>query len=927
MGNHFWKHPLQAEQCGNIVTKLKINLSSPKLNKVFILVRDTLICSEQPQLRTECEITWVKLEIVGSQPLYLAAFYKPCEDDQDSLDMLKNSLDKLNGKKGTIMVVGDFNLPKFTWTDCEPSIRPDCSCGPVYDSFVEILDDFNLVQTVTQPTRNDNVLDLILTSNPTLVSKIECLPGLSDHDIVSAEVALKPTQAKQKRRTIHLYNKADWTTFQSKLKAYQTKFLSEHHGRSVEQLWSDITDTLDQLTDQCIPKKVIKGKPSLPWISREIKQQITKRNRFYKAYRKTGNSQLREKYVSLRHAIKKSIKDRHEAYLEGLLGMDRQENQATGQTDSKKLFQYLKNSRTDQQGIPPLKQNDNLHIETKDKADILNQQFQSVFTPLAPLSLKQLSLMKVQDLVDDKVISPHAVPEDQRNSTPIMPSIKISDMSEAGIVNLLKNLKPKKAAGPDRIKPVVLQELREELAPILQVLFERSLQSGAVPLIWNSANVSPIFKKGEKSTAANYRPISLTCILCKVMEHIIASNVVKHLDSNGLMYDLQHGFRERRSCETQLISLIEDLARKTSQKKQTDLILLDFSKAFDKVNHSKLHSYGIRKETLSWIQAFLSNRQQKVVIEGEESDSVPVTSGVPQGSVLGPILFLAYINDLPQDVVSQVRLFADDTAIYLTLENKDDSDKLQVDLDRLQAWEAKWDMEFNPSKCQVIRVTASRTLLQTQYILHGQVLEVVSSARYLGVDISSNLNWNTHVDRITANASRSLGFIRRNVKTKSPQIREMAYQSLVRPQLEYSASVWDPHVKEQIKKIEMVQRRAARWTLNDYARSSSVTQMLNQLNWQTLEERRSVARLCLFYKIVNGLVAVPIPDYIQPSHRISRYCHSMTFRQIHTGKDYYKYSFFPLAVVQWNALPANVVVSPSLEMFKAAIGELHHPKP
>ena len=293
-----------------------------------------------------------------------------------------------------------------------------------------------------------------------------------------------------------------------------------------------------------------------------------------------------------------------------------------------------------------------------------------------------------------------------------MPSIKIS---EAGIVNLLKNLKPKKATGPDRIKPVVLQELREELAPILKVLFERSLESGAVPLIWNSANVSPIFKKGEKSAAANYRPISLTCILCKVMEHIIASNVVKHLDSNGLMYDLQHGFRERRSCETQLVPLVEDLARKTSQGKQTDLILLDFSKAFDKVNHSKLlmklHSYGIRNDTLRWTQAFLSNRQQRVVIEGEESDSVPVTSGVPQGSVLGPILFLAYINDLPQDIVSQVRLFADDTAIYLTLEHKHDSDTLQTDLDRLQAWEAKWDMEFNPSKCQVIRVTTSRTPL------------------------------------------------------------------------------------------------------------------------------------------------------------------------------------------------------------------------
>ena len=164
--------------------------------------------------------------------------------------------------------------------------------------------------------------------------------------------------------------------------------------------------------------------------------------------------------------------------------------------------------------------------------------------------------------MDDKVIAQDVLPEDLRNPTPKMPDIKVS---EAGIAKLLKNLKPKKAAGPDRNKPVVLQELREELVPILKVLFERSLESGAVPLIWNSANVSPIFKKSEKSAAANYRPISLTCILCKVMEHIIASNVVKDLDTNGLMYDLQHGFSERRSCETQLASLIEDLARKTSQ--------------------------------------------------------------------------------------------------------------------------------------------------------------------------------------------------------------------------------------------------------------------------------------------------------------------------------------------------------------------------
>ena len=203
--------------------------------------------------------------------------------------------------------------------------------------------------------------------------------------------------------------------------------------------------------------------------------------------------------------------------------------------------------------------------------------------------------------------------------------------------------------------------------------------------------------------------------------------------------------------------------------KQTDIILLDFSKAFDKVNHSKLlwklHQYGIRGHVLDWVRAFLGSRSQRVVIDGEESESIPVTSGVPQGSVLGPILFLIYINDLPNEVCSQVRLFADDTALYLTLESEDDSSTLQKDLNILSVWETRWDMGFNPSKCQVVHVTGSKKPVKRDYILHGQVLESVTSARYLGVDISSSLSWNPHVDRITGNANRTLGFVRRNIKT------------------------------------------------------------------------------------------------------------------------------------------------------------------
>ena len=415
----------------------------------------------------------------------------------------------------------------------------------MHECFTDILDDFNLVQMVTQPTRQDYVLDLFLTTNPALVTDVTILPGLGDHDIVSVETYTNYPEA----RKIHLFNKADWTTFRSKMKSYQAKFFSNHTDTSVDRLWSDFTENLEQMTDKCIPSKVIKGKPSLPWISHEIKRLIHKRNKFCKAYRRTGNTQLREKYLSLRHQIRRSVKDSHEAYLEGMLGLDGKGNQTSGHVDSMK------------QGISPLKKNDQLHTDTKDKANILNEQFQSVFTPLSPLSLQELSLLKVQDLADKKVIGPELIPEDMKNPTPVMPDIIIS---EAGISKLLKNLYPRKAAGTDKIKPAVLQELREELAPILKILFERSLQNGSVPNVWTSANVSPLFKKGDKSSAANYRPTSLTCILCKVMKHTIASNLAKHLDINDLMYDLQHGFMERRSCETQLAYLVEDLARVSS---------------------------------------------------------------------------------------------------------------------------------------------------------------------------------------------------------------------------------------------------------------------------------------------------------------------------------------------------------------------------
>ena len=202
-------------------------------------------------------------------------------------------------------------------------------------------------------------------------------------------------------------------------------------------------------------------------------------------------------------------------------------------------------------------------------------------------------------------------------------------------------------------------------------------------------------------------------------------------------------------------------------------------------------------------------------------------------------------------------------AIYLAVSSLQDAQILQQDLDHLNKWELEWDMEFNPGKCVVIHITRSTTPIPSQYLLHGQVLESVADSKYLGVEIRSNLSFNNHIQNITTSASRSLSFLRRNIRTQNPALREMAYKTLVHPLMEYSSIVWSPYTDQNIDKLEMIQRRAARWTLNNYSTYASVTEMLQSLGWRSLEQRRSDSRLCLFYKIIYGFLALVCGVYYE----------------------------------------------------------------
>ena len=310
------------------------------------------------------------------------------------------------------------------------------------------------------------------------------------------------------------------------------------------------------------------------------------------------------------------------------------------------------------------------------------------------------------------------------------------------------------------------------------------------------------------------------------MEHIIYSEIMTHLEIHNILSDMQFGFRKRRSAELQLLQAIHDLAFDLNRKSQTDVTLLDFSKAFDRVSHrhliTKLEYYGIRNNILNWVASFLSGCTQQVVCGGCYSSPTKVLSGVPQGSVLGPLLFLIYVNDILYCVDSTCRLYADDCILYRHIDSLHDTVILQRDLLQLEHWSKQWKMLFNIDKCTVLSVTLKQHPFCAEYFLYRQHLASVSSANYLGVIIDTKLTFNNHLDHVCKKANSVLAFLRRNFRLYQCKIKSDVYLTYVRPILEYAVSVWAPHTKRSIYKLESIQRRAARFVMGDFQRTSIV---------------------------------------------------------------------------------------------------------
>ena len=348
----------------------------------------------------------------------------------------------------------------------------------------------------------------------------------------------------------------------------------------------------------------------------------------------------------------------------------------------------------------------------------------------------------------------------------------------------LLNLNGNKSMGPDNIHPHMLKSLADTISKPLAIIFNKSMVSGTTPEQWAEAMITAIHKKGVRNIVDNYRPITLTPVISNVIESFVRDHIVQHMMENHLFADEQHGFVPMRNCVTQLLESMEAWSQIIEKGGCIDIIYTDFSKAFDSVPHTrllkKIESYGIKGDILKWIGSFLSNRKQRVKVEGSMSQWIPVTIGIPQGSVLGPILFVLFINDMPSEIKNTCKLFADDAKIFCyplkTL--------LQHDIDKLSQWSEKWQLPFNAKKCKVLHVGHNNPLIP--YTMEGRELEQTVFEKDLGVTMDKELKFHKQTSIAVKKANQILGLIKKTMATKNENTIPLLYMTLVRPHLEYA---------------------------------------------------------------------------------------------------------------------------------------------
>ena len=634
------------------------------------------------------------------------------------------------------VLMGDFNLGQIDWENEAVDGRIDSEEA----KFLDKIQDLYLYQHVRQPTRfrsgqEPSRLDLVFTNDETMSEEIYIGDPLckSDHAVLSWTLFLNSRSniLDRGRKPNNLnFSKANFEGFRTTLQSVDWSALND---LTVEDAWCFGKSTIKGCFTVHVPEhKTSPKNRAAPWWNKELTKEVKRKFETWKRYSKTKSKEDYELYAAQRNKTTNAIREERHKYETLIVSSIKQE--------PKKLFKYIRSQQRVKPAIHSIENGTGLTTNERETAETLQYFFTSVFVVEVGDPMPHF-----QDLVEP----------DQ--------AITDIDITIGLVKNELEKLSEHKAPGPDGIPNIVLKQCAAELALPLQRLFNKSLKEGTVPRNWRKVKVVPIYKKGSKSKPGNYRPVSLTSQVGKVMERIVKNSLADHLETNGLLSIHQHGFTSQKSCKLNLLEALEHWTKALDDGRRLDILYLNFHKAFDSVPHKqlkiKLYGYGIRGVLLEWISSFLEDRQQQVVVGAGQSDWCAVTSGVPQGSVLGPILFVLYVNELPDFVRSNIKMFADDAKVYRSIQDLQDTMTLQQDVAAFEQWSSNWLLRFNETKCKIMHCGIANP--HAEYVMTDSNMAAVKMQdtileKDLGVYISSDLKPSTHCKKAAAKGMSAL---------------------------------------------------------------------------------------------------------------------------------------------------------------------------
>lgn len=793
------------------------------------------------------EDIWTEVKLSDSDDrLLICVVYITSMPNNENLysaftDSCRNSLARLNSND-RILIVGDFNVSNIKWDLCNGILQPSLSQN--CNKSIEVLDLIsfgNLRQHNSHFNRNNGILDLVLSSDPLSAIKVneslETLVGVDDyHPPLDISVAIKVKYMPNINHRRYNFRRADYNAINNAIENTNWKFLNEIPLNPAVQKFYDV---LNEIIHTYVPP--FKNKQTFPpWFDCELKNLLKQKEKARKKLKRINTLENYVKYSDLRRLCKRKIDGCHKDYLNHI--------QSNMKSNIKLFWSYSKARRKTNSYPTQFKYEDRTVSKPKDVCELFADFFRSTYNT------------NHSDRNFNIDLTSNPLTENPIKITPI------------DIINTIAKLDLNKNGGPDGIPNYFLRQVGDYLSIPLTIIFNRSLNESIFPTAFKNSSSTAIFKKGDESDISNYRQVCMANTIAIVFEKIINKYLLSKLAHK--LTKNQHGFVRNKSTNTNLVEYVDCISSALDDGHEVHTIYTDFSKAFDSVDHnillSKLSTLGIDTTILLWLNSYLKDRKVQVIFNGQKSQPFTPGSGVPQGSVLGPLLFNIFINDLSQLLNNLHLLFADDLKIFRIIKSENDMMELQEDLDRLHDWTITNKLKLNIDKCCTMAFSIKQNPTPASYNINGIELTEVNKMKDLGVIFDKKLKFDSHIEEIVKKSYSMLGFLMRTTSNfDNKDCVRFLFNALVRSRLEYNSAVWNPYQNTYSSKIERVQKKYTRFVFYKFqVPYISYPERLKTLNMIELVHRREYFDICLLHRIMHDQSLV---QSNRPLLRISRF--------------------------------------------------------